>query len=157
MKLTTAAALRSEIYVPITPPPVWTPLKKPLNECRVAFITAGGIHNKNQKPYHTAGDWTYREIPSDTPSSELMVTHGGFDNSDINKDVNAMFPIDRLHELVDEGYIGGLVPTFFGFMGGGGNVEKFREETGPEIARRLKEEGISSFAPAAVAPATARR
>ncbi len=141
MKLTTAAALRSEIYVPITPPPVWTPLKKPLNECRVAFITAGGIHNKNQKPYHTAGDWTYREIPSDTPSSELMVTHGGFDNSDINKDVNAMFPIDRLHELVDEGYIGGLVPTFFGFMGGGGNVEKFREETGPEIARRLKEEG----------------
>jgi D-proline reductase (dithiol) PrdB len=36
----------------------------------------------------------------------LMVTHGGFDNSDINKDVNAMFPIDRLHELVEEGFIG---------------------------------------------------
>ena len=31
-----------------------------------------------------------------------MVTHGGFDNSDINKDVNAMFPIDRLHELVQK-------------------------------------------------------
>ena len=35
-----------------------------------------------------------------------MVTHGDFDNSDINKDVNAMFPIDRLHELVEEGFIG---------------------------------------------------
>lgn len=141
MNLTTAAGLKSEIYVPLTPPPVWTPLKKPLKECRVAFITAGGIHNKKQKPYNTAGDWTYREIPSDTPSSELMVTHGGFDNSDINKDVNAMFPIDRLRELVEEGFIGGLVPTFFGFMGGGGNVDKFKNETGPEIARRLKEEG----------------
>lgn len=141
MNLKTAVGLKSEVYVPITPPPVWTPLTKPLKECKVAFITAGGIHNKKQKPYNTAGDWTYREIPSDTPSSELMVTHGGFDNSDINKDVNAMFPIDRLHELVAEGFIGELVPMFFGFMGGGGNVDKFKNETGPEIAKRLKEEG----------------
>ena len=141
MKLTTATGLKSEIYVPITPPPVWTPLKKPLSECMVAFITAGGIHKKDQVPYNTAGDYTFREIPSDTPSDQLMVTHGGFDNSDINKDVNAMFPIDRLHELVDEGFIKGLVPTFYGFMGGGGNVQKFRDETGPEIARRLKAEG----------------
>jgi hypothetical protein len=37
-----------------------------------------------------------------------MVTHRGFDNSDINKDVNAMFPPDRLRELRDEGFIGSL-------------------------------------------------
>ena len=141
MQLTTAPGLRSEVYVPITPPPVWTPLNKPLSECTVAFITSGGIHLKSQTPFNTAGDYTFREIPSDTPSDQLMVTHGGFDNSDINKDVNAMLPIDRLRELRDQGVIGALVPTLFGFMGGGGNVEKFRNETGPEIARRLKAEG----------------
>lgn len=141
MQLTTAPGLRSEIYVPITPKPVWTPLKKPLSQCKVAFITSGGIHNKKQVPFNTAGDSTYREIPSDTPSSELMVTHGGFDNSDINKDVNAMLPIDRLRELRDEGFIGSLVDTFYGFMGGGGNVDKFTKATGPEIAHKLKEEG----------------
>ena len=54
----------------------------------------------------------------------LMVTHGGFDNSDINKDVNAMFPIDRLHELVEEGFIGSLPEETYTFMGGGENVEK---------------------------------
>ena len=54
----------------------------------------------------------------------LMVTHGGFDNSDINKDVNAMFPIDRLHELVEEGFIGSLPEETYPFMGGGENVEK---------------------------------
>lgn len=27
-------------------------------------------------------------------------------------------------------------------MGGGGNQQKFKEETGPEIARILKEEGV---------------
>lgn len=139
--LTTAPGLRSEIYVPITPSPVWTPLTKPVDECTIAFITSGGIHRKDQTPFNTAGDSTFREIPSDTPSERLMVTHGGFDNSDINKDVNAMLPIDRLRELRDEGYIGGLVDTLFGFMGGGGNVDRFRDETGPEIALRLKAEG----------------
>ncbi|MDR0424610.1 MAG: D-proline reductase (dithiol) protein PrdB [Clostridiales Family XIII bacterium] len=142
MKLTTVTGLRSEIFVPITPPPVWTPLKKPLRECRIAFITAGGIHQKRQKPFNTAGDFSYREIPSSIPTSELMVTHGGFDNSDINKDVNAMFPLDRLRELRDEGFIGSLADTMYGFMGGGGNVEKFKEETGPAIAQSLKEQGV---------------
>ncbi len=140
MNLTTARGMKSEIYAPVTPPPVWAPLTKPLKECRVAFLTAGGIHLKTQKPFNLAGDYTFREIPSDTPSSELMCSHGGFDNSDINKDVNAMFPIDRLRELVKEGFIGSLSPVFVGFMGGGGNVDKFREESGPAIAEILKKE-----------------
>ncbi|MGN0755221.1 MAG: D-proline reductase (dithiol) protein PrdB [Aristaeellaceae bacterium] len=142
MKLTTVEGMQSEIFVPVTPPPVFTELKKPLSECRVAFITAGGIHKKSQTPFNTSGDFSYRTIEFDTPSSELMVTHGGFDNSDINKDVNAMFPIDRLHELVAEGFIGSLSRETYTFMGGGGNVEKFLNETGPEIARKLKEQGV---------------
>lgn len=108
MRLTTVEGMQSEIFVPVTPKPVFTELKKPLSECKVAFITAGGIHKKDQKPFNTSGDFSYRTIPFDTPSDQLMVTHGGFDNSDINKDVNAMFPIDRLHELVKEGFIGSL-------------------------------------------------
>ena len=126
MKLTTVEGMTSEIFVPLTPDPVFTELKKPLSECKVAFITAGGIHKKSQTPFNTS----------------LMVTHGGFDNSDINKDVNAMFPIDRLHELVDEGFIGSLPKETYTFMGGGGNVEKFRGETGPEIAKKLKAQGV---------------
>lgn len=120
MKLTTLEGMQSEIFVPVTPEPVFTELKKPLSECKVAFITAGGIHKKSQTPFNTSGDFSYRTIEFDTPSSELMVTHGGFDNSDINKDVNAMFPIDRLHELVDAGFIGSLSNETYTFMGGGG-------------------------------------
>ena len=142
MKLTGKEGMQSEIFVPVTPRPVFTELKKPLSECKVAFITAGGIHKKSQKPFNTSGDFSYRTIEFDTPSSELMVTHGGFDNSDINKDVNSMFPIDRLHELVEEGFIGSLPKETYTFMGGGGNVEKFMNETGPEIARKLKEQDV---------------
>jgi D-proline reductase (dithiol) PrdB len=142
MSLTTVSGMQSEVFAPTTPPPVWTPVTKPLKESRIAFATAGGIHLKSQTPFNAAGDFSIREIPSDTPSSELMVTHGGYDNSDVNKDVNAMLPIDRLRELAKEGFIGSVSKTLVGFMGGGGNVEKFRNETGPAMARIFKNEGI---------------
>ncbi len=142
MKLTTATGLKSEIYVPITPPAVFTPLAKPLAECVVALCTAGGVHLKSQPPFVLSGDHTFREIPATTPSSELMVSHGGFDNSDVNRDINAMFPLDRLRELAAEGFIGRIAPTLIGFMGGGGDVDRFRTEAGPAIARILKEEGV---------------
>ena len=160
MNLTTVEGMRSEIFVPVTPKPVFTELKKPLSECTVAFITAGGIHKKDQTPFNTSGDFSYRVIPFDTPSSNLMVTHGGFDNSDINKDVNAMFPIDRLHELVAEGFIGSLPEETYTFMGGGGNVEKFREmkRGRRKLPRSSKPRASTSFsARAAAGPATARR
>ena len=144
MKLTTKQGMQSEIFVPVTPKPIFTELKKPLSECKVAFITAGGIHKKDQTPFNTSGDFSYRTIPFDTPSDQLMVTHGGFDNSDINKDVNAMFPIDRLHELVAEGFIGSLPDETYTFMGGGGNQEKFKGETGPAIAQMFKEEDVDA-------------
>lgn len=142
LQLTTVPGMRSEIFAPTTPPPVWTPVTKQLNKCRVAFATAGGIHLKSQTPFNAAGDFTIREIPSNTPSIELMVTHGGYDNSDVNKDVNAMLPIDRLRELAAEGFIGEVAPVLVGFMGGGGNVEKFRNETGPKIASIFTREKV---------------
>lgn len=142
MRLTTARGLKSEVYVPRTPHAVWTPLAKPLSDCVVTLCTAGGVHLRSQKPFVLSGDPTFREIPSTTPSSELMVSHGGFDNSDVNRDINAMFPIDRLRELEAEGFIGSIAPTLIGFMGGGGDVDRFRAEGGPAIAKILKEEGV---------------
>lgn len=133
---------QSEIYVPITPPPVWAPVTKPLNEMKIAIASAAGVHLKSDKRFNLAGDFTFRLVPGDTPSSELMVSHGGYDNSDVNKDINCMFPIDRLRELAKEGYIKAIAETNVGFMGGGGDQEKFKNETGPKIAKILKDEGV---------------
>lgn len=142
MKLTVVEGLQSEIFVPITPPAVWTPMTKPVKECTVAFLTAGGVHLKTQEPFHLAGDFSFRLIPSSAKAEELMVTHGGYDNSDVNKDINAMMPVDRLRELEAEGFIGKVAPHLIGFMGGGGNVQKFLDETGPGIAKALKEDKV---------------
>ena len=144
MSMTVVKGLQSEIFVPITPKSVFTPVTKPLNEMTVALATAAGVHVKTDKRFNLAGDFTWRKIQDDVPSSELMVTHGGYDNSDVNKDINCMFPIDRLHELRDSGFIKATAPTHAGFMGGGGNIEKFTNETGPEIAQMLKDEDVDA-------------
>lgn len=142
MSLTVVKGLQSEIFVPVTPPPVWTPVSKPLSEAVVALATAAGVHLKTDDRFNLAGDFSFRTIPGDVKGEELMVSHGGYDNGDVNKDINCMFPIERLQEIAKEGFIKAVAPIHFGFMGGGGDQAKFTNETGPEIARQLKEEGV---------------
>ena len=136
--------LQSEIFVPITPKSVWAPVTKPLSEMTVAIASAAGVHRKDQERFNLAGDFTWRKIPNDSTEDDLMVTHGGYDNSDVNKDINCMFPITRLKELAAEGFIKACAPYHAGFMGGGGNIEKFTNETGPQIAEMLKNEGVDA-------------
>lgn len=144
MSMTLVKGMKSEIYVPITPDPVWTPVTKELSEMTVALVTCAGVHLKSDKRFNLAGDTSYRIIPGDVDSKDLMVSHGGYDNSDVNKDINCMFPIDRMRELAKEGFIKALAPINFGVMGGGGNVEKFTNETGPSIAKKLREENVDA-------------
>ena len=93
---------------------------------------------KANERFNLAGDFTWRKITDQMKSDELMVSHGGYDNGDVNKDINCMFPIDRIHELAKEGFIKACAPVHAGFMGGGGNQEKFKHETGPAIAQMFK-------------------
>ena len=144
MSLTIVKGLQSEIFVPITPPMVWTPVTKELKDMVVGIASAAGVHHKDDKRFNLAGDFTWRKVDNSRPSNTLMVSHGGYDNGDVNKDINCMFPIDRLNELAAEGFIKGVAPIHAGFMGGGGNQEKFKGETGPAIAAMFKEEGVDA-------------
>ena len=74
MSLTVVKGLQSEIFVPITPPSVWTPVTKELKDMSIALATAAGVHKKDQERFNLAGDFTWRKIENTTPSSELMVS-----------------------------------------------------------------------------------
>ncbi|SFH69600.1 D-proline reductase (dithiol) PrdB [Tindallia magadiensis] len=142
--MTIVKNLQSEIFVPITPPPVWAPVTKELKDMKIALVTAAGVHMQSDKRFNLAGDFSFRVIPGDAPVEDMMVSHGGYDNADVNKDINCMFPIDRIRELAEEGFIKAISSVNHGFMGGGGDQTKFREETGPEIAKQLNEEGVDA-------------
>ena len=144
MSLTTIKGLQSEIYVPVVPPPVWTEVAKELADMTIALATAAGVHLKSDNRFNLAGDTSYRIIPNAAGADEMMVTHGGYDNADVNKDINCMFPVDRLNELVKEGFIKAAAPNHYAFMGGGGNQDAFINQTGPEIAHRLRNEGVDA-------------
>ena len=54
MSMTVVKGLQSEIFVPITPKPVWAPVTKPLSEMTVALATAAGVHRKDQERFNLA-------------------------------------------------------------------------------------------------------
>ncbi len=122
----------------------WTPVKKPLNRCKVAIVTTSGVHKKDQIPFDMNdknGDPSYREIHSSSKPNELTITHDYYDHSDADRDINIVFPIERLKELEEEGIIAGTVKFHFSFMGhiDGEHIETLIHKTGPDIARKLIE------------------
>jgi len=123
----------------------WTPLDKPLSESTVALLTTGGVHLKSQTPFDVMkedGDWSLREIPADTAPEALTITHTHYNHLDADKDVNVMFPIERLHELHEAGVVGGVAGTFYGMMGWVPDPRPTVRDTVPEIVDRAKAEGV---------------
>lgn len=122
----------------------FTPLAKPLAQSTVALVSTGGLRLKSQQPYDLLdpnGDWSIRPIPSDTPVSDITINHSHYNHGDADDDVNCIFPIERVREMADAGFIGGVTRTFIGMMGFVPNATHIVEEAGPEVARRLKAEG----------------
>ena len=101
-------------------PTPWTPVTKPLSTCRVALVTTSGVHHSSQQPFDmadSAGDPSFREIDAATISNDYVITHDYYDHADAEKDLNIIFPIDRLRELQDEGVIGDLAARHYSLMG----------------------------------------
>ena len=103
-------------------------LTKPLTACRVAIVTTAGLHRRADRLFGP-GDQTYRVIPADTPTADIVQSHTslGFDRSAIMRDLNISFPIDRLRELVERGEVGSLAPHCYSFMGALRDTVRLRE------------------------------
>ncbi len=120
----------------------WTPVTKKLNASKVAIVTTAGVHNKDQTPFDMAdrdGDPSFREIDARNPVSSLVITHDYYDHTDADKDINIVFPLERLKELETEGIISKVADYHYGFMGHikGRHIQTLINEYAPEVARRL--------------------
>src|SRR5215831_12363479 len=115
----------------------FTPFERELARSTIAIVTAGGVHLEDQEGFNIAdelGDLTYREIPPDVASSDLMVTHHHYDHTDADQDINVVFPIDVLRDLQTEGFIGEVARKHIGYMGYTMQLKAMYEGTAPEIA-----------------------
>lgn len=118
---------------------------KPLKERRVAIVTTSGSHRKTDRPFDFVPGTEYRVIPGDTASTELVMSHisVNFDRSGFLDDVNVVFPIDRLRELVAAGAVGSVADFHYSFMGAAWPPTRF-EKPVQELAELLKKDQVDA-------------
>ena len=128
-------------------PVPWTPLKKPLSQCKLALISSAGFVLRDQVVFDEkkiGGDPTFREIPSDMEVTDLIDTHRSesFDHTGMVRDPNVAFPLDRMRDLAESGRIGSVNKRHLSFMGSITATGRFVKQTVPEAAGWLKADGV---------------
>jgi len=123
----------------------WAPLRKALRECAVALVTTAGVHVRGDRPF-TNADQTFRMIPSETPTQDIIMSHTsiGFDRTGVYQDLNLVFPVDRLRDMQVAGEVGQIGPNFYAFLGAQRSYQHLIEQSGPEVGKRLRDEGVDA-------------
>jgi len=135
--------LLSKTLAPLGPH-VWTLHNKPLTELRVALITTAGLHFRDEQAFGFTDD-TFRPIPGDANANDLIMSHSSanFDRSGFVEDVNLVFPIDRLKELVRSRVVGSIADVHYSFMGAGLEPPAY-EKRADQVAYLLKQDQVDA-------------
>lgn len=119
------------------------PLTKLLSECRICFVSTSGVQPKNSLPFdtvHPVGDYTFRKVPSDSRPEELEIHQLKYPTFGAREDLNVIFPIERLQELVQEGVIGELTENFYTFIGYNMDPDRLQDTLARNLAAAVAEE-----------------
>ncbi len=122
-------------------------LKNPLSESRLTFVSSAGVQPKGTLPFdvvHPVGDYSFRRVPSNSKPSDLEIHQIKYPTHGAIKDLNVIFPIERLQELAAEHFIGGLTPNFFSFIGYNMNPEAFERSLAEDIADAVVADGADA-------------
>jgi D-proline reductase (dithiol) PrdB len=128
-------------------PVPWAPMQKSVAECRLALVSSAGLVVAGQAPFDESirgGDYSFREIPSDTDVSALIDTHRSdlYDHSGLRRDPNLAFPLDRVRELAENGRIGSLNHRHLSFMGSITAPGRLSLKTAPVAVSKLVEDQV---------------
>ncbi len=143
-----SAAIPDEPRHPEIP---WTPFEMPLSRARVALLSTAGLSMKGDRPFDMEferrnpmrGDSSWRALRDDATAGDVVANHLHIDTGYIERDLDVALPLARLHELVEEGVVGGAAPTHYSIMGYQGNDTSALEgESAPEIAARMRSEEV---------------
>jgi D-proline reductase (dithiol) PrdB len=119
------------------------PLRRPLSEARLSFVSTSGVQPKGTLPFdvvHPIGDYTFRRVPSDSGPGDLEIHQLKYPTDGAHRDLNVIFPIERLQELRDEGVVGALTPHLFSFIGYNMDPELLERTLAEDLAQAVAEE-----------------
>jgi D-proline reductase (dithiol) PrdB len=115
----------------------------PLAKRRVAILSSAALIRRGDKPF-PFGSGECRFIAADTPPGDLLISHVSinFDRNGWQRDINVVFPIDRLREMAANGEIAGVADTHYTVMGS--TDPAAMEDAVDQIAGQLKQERIDA-------------
>jgi hypothetical protein len=112
----------------------FTPFQGKLEDLSICIVSTAAVRTKDDAPFDTEGDSTWRAIPGDADARDLR-----YDHACVDRDMNCVFPIDRLRELAAERRIGGLAARHFS-LGYSQALRELREKTIPALVREVDRE-----------------
>ena len=115
----------------------------PLAQRRVAIVSSAALIRRGDRPF-PFGSAECRFLPASMSAADILMSHVSvnFDRTGFQRDLNVVYPIDRLRELAAEGVIGGVAETHFTIMGSTDPVGM--TATADQIAGQLRQERIDS-------------
>ncbi len=117
----------------------FTPFQGKLEDLSVCLVSTAAIRTKDDRPFDTEGDTSWRVIPGETDARDLRYDDTHYDHACVDRDLNCVFPIDRLRELAVEHRIGSLTARHFS-LGYSQALRELREKTIPARVREIDRE-----------------
>ena len=115
----------------------------PLSRRRVSILSTAALFPRSEPPFRP-GSADFRVLPSSLDAGEILMSHVSinYDRTGWQRDINVVFPIDRLHELASEGIIGSVAAEHFSVMGS--TDPNIMDESADSIAARMKRDRIDA-------------
>jgi hypothetical protein len=117
----------------------FTPFKGRLEDAAICLVSTAAVRGKDDAPFDTEGDTSWRVVSSELEAKDLRYDDTHYDHACVDRDMNCVFPIDRLRELAAERRVGGLTLRHFS-LGYSQALRDLREKTIPGLVREVDRE-----------------
>lgn len=123
-----------------------TPFADVADDLNLALLSSCGLHLRDDEPFDLGrkGDASYRQFAADVDPSDLMVTHGHYDETGVCEDYELAVPVTAVGALIDEGSVAALHPTIHSFRGYFHDVLGFVDDHTRRVAEELEAGAVNA-------------
>jgi D-proline reductase (dithiol) PrdB len=134
-------------------PPVLARLAIPIEQARVMLLGSAGVHVREDPPFAPVNDLNFRRIPAAIDPARLRPSHPTPMRRAGLRDINVVFPFQRLAELAADGAIGGITDVHLSMLGAIKRLRALADEVAPQIAAEARSRGADLLLVVPLCPA----
>jgi len=114
-----------------------------LSARRVAIVSSAALHPRREAPM-LPGTADYRVLPAGLAAGDILMSHVSinYDRAGWQRDINTVYPLDRLRELAHEGAIGAVADAHYSVMGS--TDPRNMTASADAMAAQMRAEGVDA-------------